>query len=141
MPKNFSNQANKATDKHVGSRVRMRRLMINMTQEGLAHELGLTFQQVQKYEKGANRVSASKLVQMAQIMKTSIDFFFEGLPHWDGSTQTVGHDLTTNFFKLQHTTELANLYIAMDNAARLAVLEVARSLVRAADSSVLRAAE
>jgi transcriptional regulator with XRE-family HTH domain len=69
-----------ATDVHVGRRMRMRRLMMHMSQEVFAAELGVTFQQVQKYEKGVNRVSASRLQQAAQILQVPVQFFFEGLP-------------------------------------------------------------
>jgi transcriptional regulator with XRE-family HTH domain len=64
-------------DVHVGNRVRMRRMLIGMSQEKLGERLGLTFQQVQKYEKGSNRVSASRLYQMAQILGVPVQFFFE----------------------------------------------------------------
>jgi transcriptional regulator with XRE-family HTH domain len=66
------------TDRHVGARVRMRRLMLDMTQTELADGLGLTFQQVQKYEKGANRIGASRLQHIAEILQVPISFFFEG---------------------------------------------------------------
>jgi len=68
-------------DKHVGSRVRMRRMMLGMSQEKLGDALGLTFQQVQKYEKGTNRIGASRLQQIGQILQVSVSFFFEGAPH------------------------------------------------------------
>jgi transcriptional regulator with XRE-family HTH domain len=67
-------------DRHVGSRVRMRRMMLGMSQEKLGDALGLTFQQVQKYEKGANRIGASRLQQISQILQVSVSFFFEGAP-------------------------------------------------------------
>src|SRR5580698_8657448 len=67
-------------DKHVGSRVRMRRMMLSMSQEKLGDALGLTFQQVQKYEKGTNRIGASRLQQIAQILQVPVSFFFEGAP-------------------------------------------------------------
>jgi transcriptional regulator with XRE-family HTH domain len=67
-------------DKHVGSRVRMRRMMLKMSQEKLGDALGLTFQQVQKYEKGSNRIGASRLQQIAQILQVPVAFFFEGAP-------------------------------------------------------------
>ncbi|HET9717190.1 MAG TPA: helix-turn-helix transcriptional regulator [Pseudolabrys sp.] len=67
------------TDKYVGSRVRMRRLMLGMSQEKLGEKLGLTFQQVQKYEKGTNRIGASRLQHIAQILKVPVSFFFEGV--------------------------------------------------------------
>ena len=67
-------------DKHVGSRVRMRRMMLSMSQEKLGGALGLTFQQVQKYEKGTNRIGASRLQQISQILQVPVAFFFEGAP-------------------------------------------------------------
>src|ERR1700737_2070799 len=72
-------------DKHVGSRVRMRRMMLAMSQEKLGDALGLTFQQVQKYEKGTNRIGASRLQQISQILQVPVEFFFEGSPSVDGS--------------------------------------------------------
>ncbi len=68
-------------DRHVGSRVRMRRMMLNMSQEKLGDALGLTFQQVQKYEKGTNRIGASRLQQISQILQVPVAFFFEGQPN------------------------------------------------------------
>ncbi|MGO4707135.1 helix-turn-helix domain-containing protein [Microvirga sp. 2MCAF38] len=67
-------------DKHVGSRVRLRRTMIAMSQETLAEALGLTFQQVQKYEKGVNRIGASRLLGIARMLGVGVDYFFEDLP-------------------------------------------------------------
>ena len=67
-------------DRHVGSRVRMRRMMLSMSQEKLGDALGLTFQQVQKYEKGTNRIGASRLQQISQILQVPVAFFFEGAP-------------------------------------------------------------
>ena len=67
-------------DVHVGARLRMRRVLQGMSQEKLGEKLDLTFQQVQKYEKGANRVSASRLYQIGEILKVPVDFFFDGLP-------------------------------------------------------------
>jgi transcriptional regulator with XRE-family HTH domain len=71
-------------DKHVGSRVRMRRMMLGMSQEKLGDALGLTFQQVQKYEKGTNRIGASRLQQISHILQVPVAFFFEGAPHLAG---------------------------------------------------------
>src|SRR5450432_2229857 len=72
--------ANLAVDKYVGSRLRMRRNMMGISQEKLGDALGLTFQQVQKYEKGMNRISASRLQHMSQILQVPVPFFFEGAP-------------------------------------------------------------
>src|SRR5262245_11635657 len=68
-------------DQHVGRRVRMRRKMLAMSQQKLGAALGLTFQQVQKYERGANRIGASRLQQMSHILQVPVEFFFEGAPN------------------------------------------------------------
>ena len=72
------------TDKHVGSRVRMRRMMLGMSQEKLGDALGLTFQQVQKYEKGTNRIGASRLQHISRILQVPVSFFFDGAPEIPG---------------------------------------------------------
>lgn len=77
-------------DKHVGSRVRMRRMMLSMSQEKLGDALGLTFQQVQKYEKGTNRIGASRLQAIANILQVPVSFFFEGAPHSPGGHASTG---------------------------------------------------
>ena len=73
------------TDKHVGSRVRMRRIMLDMSQTDLGNGIGLTFQQVQKYEKGTNRIGADRLQQIARILQVPVAFFFEGSPRESGA--------------------------------------------------------
>ena len=80
----MSRSAINPTDKHVGSRLRMRRLMLDMSQTDIADALGLTFQQVQKYEKGSNRISASRLQHISQILQVPVPFFFEGAPAASG---------------------------------------------------------
>jgi transcriptional regulator with XRE-family HTH domain len=72
-------------DKHVGSRVRMRRMMLGMSQGELGDLLGITFRQVQKCEKGTNRIGAGRLQQMAHILQVPVAFFFEGAPHVAGT--------------------------------------------------------
>ena len=67
-------------DRHVGSRVRMRRMLLKMSQEKLGEALGLTFQQIQKYEKGLNRIGASRLQQISKTLNVPPSFFFEGAP-------------------------------------------------------------
>lgn len=72
-------KAPNSIDKHVGSRVRMRRMMLAMSQVKLGEALGLTFQQVQKYETGTNRIGASRLEQISHILQVPVEFFFEGV--------------------------------------------------------------
>lgn len=76
-------------DKHVGSRVRMRRVLLGMSQEKLGEALNLTFQQVQKYEKGTNRIGASRLQQIAGTLNVPPSFFFDGAPAFDGGGETT----------------------------------------------------
>ncbi|MGA7117310.1 MAG: helix-turn-helix transcriptional regulator, partial [Hyphomicrobium sp.] len=66
-------------DKHVGERVRMRRMLLGMSQERLGEKLGLTFQQVQKYEKGVNRIGASRLFDLAQVLGVPIQYFYDSM--------------------------------------------------------------
>src|SRR4029078_4728881 len=76
-------------DKHVGSRVRMRRMMLAMSQEKLGDALVLMFTQVKKYEKGTNRIGASRLQQISHILQVPVAFFFEGAPNLHGSTEEM----------------------------------------------------
>ena len=87
MPQTTAKTLN-STDKHVGARVRMRRLMLGLSQTKLGDALQLTFQQVQKYEKGANRIGAGRLQQIGNILQVPVSFFFEGAP------DTLGHKRT-----------------------------------------------
>ena len=80
-------------DKHVGSRVRMRRMMLGMSQEKLGDALGLTFQQVQKYEKGSNRIGASRLQQISHILQVPVSFFFEGARRLPAGSRLRGSPL------------------------------------------------
>jgi transcriptional regulator with XRE-family HTH domain len=84
----MSTKAPNPVDKYVGSRVRMRRIMLGMSQEKLGEALGLTFQQIQKYEKGTNRVGASRIQQISEILQVPVSFLFEGGP--SGTTSGNG---------------------------------------------------
>ena len=77
-------------DKHVGSRLRMRRKMLGLSQGRLGEVLNITFQQVQKYEKGTNRISASRLQHISHILQVPVPFFFEGAPHQPGQPRGAG---------------------------------------------------
>ena len=83
-------KARNPIDKHVGSRVRMRRMMLGMSQSKLGDGLGLSFQQVQKYEKGTNRMGASCLQQISHILQIPVPFFFEGAPQHTGQSKGNG---------------------------------------------------
>jgi transcriptional regulator with XRE-family HTH domain len=93
----MSKKAPNPIDRHVGSRVRMRRMMLSMSQTKLGDALGLTFQQVQKYEKGTNRISASRLHQSAHILQVPVTFFFEGVPSVPAAPQVKGTTPTPDY--------------------------------------------
>jgi transcriptional regulator with XRE-family HTH domain len=84
-------------DKYVGSRIRMRRLLIGMSQEKLGDAIGLTFQQVQKYEKGTNRVGASRLQQISSALGVTPGFFFEGVPNAGNERRANEADAMPNY--------------------------------------------
>ena len=108
-------------DKHVGSRVRMRRQMLAMSQEKLGAALGLTFQQVQKYEKGATRISASRLQQISHILQTSVEFFFEGAPNASAPHGSNKSELwmaqIDDFVSDPDGLRLIGAFLRIDNAA------------------------
>jgi len=97
-------------DRHVGSRVRMRRILLGMSQEKLGEALGLTFQQVQKYEKGTNRIGASRLQQISKTLNVPPSFFFDGAPTDEGagsahSVSGVAEESSTYVFDFISTAE------------------------------------
>jgi transcriptional regulator with XRE-family HTH domain len=108
-----------ATDKHVGRRVRMRRMMLGMSQTKLGAGLGLTFQQVQKYEKGTNRISASRLQQISDILRVEIPFFFEGLPDVSGlsgkDTAPPSPSYVSDYLATSDGLSLTKSFMAIDN--------------------------
>ena len=102
-------------DVHVGARIRMRRLLLGMNQETLANALGLTFQQVQKYEGGANRVSASRLSAMAEILGVPISYFFGDLRPDDAELSPADRQWREHLQKPE-TIEFIRLYYAIPDA-------------------------
>jgi transcriptional regulator with XRE-family HTH domain len=120
-------------DVHVGSRIRMRRQLINMSQERLGELLGITFQQVQKYEKGANRISASRLFYTAKTLGVPINFFFEGLPGIEGETGLKEPGSPDEFMANMMTPEgiqLAKAFRGADTATkRKLIAAMARMIV------------
>jgi transcriptional regulator with XRE-family HTH domain len=115
-------------DVHVGNRVRMRRLLLGMNQETLANALGLTFQQVQKYEGGANRVSASRLSAMAEILGVPISYFFGDLRPDDASVSPEDQRWREHLQRPE-TIEFIRLYYAIpDQKIRRQFLEMTKVL-------------
>src|SRR6266480_200428 len=107
-------------DKHVGSRVRMRRMMLAMSQTKLGDGLDLTFQQVQKYEKGTNRIGASRLQQISHILQVPVAFFFEGAPSVPGAPKAKGSapslDYVTDFLTTRDGLALIKAFTQIKNA-------------------------
>jgi transcriptional regulator with XRE-family HTH domain len=116
------------TDEYVGKRIRQRRMMLDVSQSGLGDALGLTFQQVQKYEKGTNRVSASKLQTIANFLKVPVSFFFEGSPaDPNGGRKTASPEFT--FADLLATSDGVALCTAFDKIESKAVRRSVVSLI------------
>jgi transcriptional regulator with XRE-family HTH domain len=106
------------TDKHVGARVRMRRMMLSMSQEKLGDALGLTFQQVQKYEKGTNRIGASRLQHIATILQVPVAFFFEGAPrpsHGSGMADAPSPAYVSDFLATTDGLSLTKAFMRIKN--------------------------
>lgn len=123
--------AHNSVDVHVGERLRKRRTLLRVSQEKLGDQIGVTFQQIQKYEKGANRIGAGQLFQIASFLRVDLGYFFEGLngaPSEGFSEATVagisaadidGHELSRAFARIK------------DPRARRALVDLARSLADA----------
>jgi transcriptional regulator with XRE-family HTH domain len=115
-------------DIHVGKRIRMRRLLLGMNQETLANGLGLTFQQVQKYEAGTNRVSASRLSAMADVLGVSISFFFGDL-QLDDNPGTPDQQEARERMQRSESIELIRLYYSIsDPEVRRRFLDLVKSV-------------
>lgn len=121
-------------DVHVGSRVRLRRSLMGMSQEALGDALGLTFQQVQKYEKGTNRICASTLFRLSVILDVPVSFFFDAMPD-EGQTPMVSAVAGANSDQL-HSTETLPLLRAFqrikDREVRQKVSALVKTLAAAA---------
>lgn len=126
-------------DLHVGARIRMRRKLLAVSQERLAEQLGLTFQQVQKYERGANRVSASKLYEIARALQTSVAYFFEGLADTQGGQAGISDGAAAFMHELVMTPEgleLAALFPKLKRGRiRRRVLDLVKALAEDEEES------
>jgi transcriptional regulator with XRE-family HTH domain len=119
-------------DLHVGGRVRMRRKFLGMSQEGLANSIDLTFQQVQKYERGSNRISASKLHDISKVLKAPIGYFFEGLGESEPSerfSEAESEQYINAFLMTTEGIELAGSFPRIRSPKhRRRILELVRAL-------------
>ncbi len=118
-------------DRHIGNRVRARRVTLGMSQEKLADALGLTFQQVQKYEKGTNRIGAGRLLHIAGILDVSIEFFFEGLPGCSAGG-LPGDSVMAEFLTIPESDRLVRGFLRLkDGEARRKVADLVEWLASA----------
>lgn len=135
-------KAANSIDAHVGSRVRYRRTAINMSQEKLGELLGVTFQQVQKYEKGANRVGASRLFQIATLLGVSVQYFFEGIEQSEWNAGSLNEETvifrppgTENPDLSDEISQLCSAYIKIrSDGARQRILDLVETLSLEAES-------
>lgn len=115
-------------DVHVGARLRQRRTLLGMSQEKLGEAVALTFQQIQKYERGANRIGASRLYQLGQVLDVKVDYFFDEMP---GEVEKTGGDYAAP----AAASKLATVQMA-DPMARRETLELVRAYYRIEDPKV-----
>ncbi|MGI9354371.1 MAG: helix-turn-helix domain-containing protein [Rhizobiaceae bacterium] len=120
-------------DVHVGGRVRLRRTMLRISQEVLGKELGVTFQQVQKYEKGTNRISASKLYEICQALSVQVSFFFEGISvgtsRVAGLAEADGAAYKADFLSTSESVKLNLAFQRIDNPAlRRQIVDLAKTV-------------
>jgi len=122
-------------DAHVGSRVRLRRMLLGMSQERLGESMGLTFQQVQKYEKGVNRIGASRLFQIAKILDVPVQFFFEEAPQTGeagpvrGMAEPDSEAFILEFLNSREGLELNRAFVKIaDPKVRKSVVDLVRAL-------------
>jgi transcriptional regulator with XRE-family HTH domain len=125
-------------DLHVGSRVRLRRKVLGVSQESLAADLGLTFQQIQKYERGTNRVSASKLYEIARSLQTTTSYFFEGFADPNsGEAKTpeyIEEKAAVDFLMTPEGLEMAALFPKIAKGkVRRRILDLVRAVSEEAD--------
>jgi transcriptional regulator with XRE-family HTH domain len=122
-------------DRHVGSRVRMRRMMVGMSQEKLGEACGITFQQIQKYEKGTNRMGASRLHHIARVLDVPIEFFYEGASSDQGSNGPImvdGSRSMTDFLATSEGLGLVRAFTAIkDPKVRLRIVDLAKAVADA----------
>ena len=139
----MSPKAPGALDRYVGNRMRVRRLEVGMSQEKLGEALGITFQQVQKYENGTNRVSISRLHQIAQALETPISYFYEGAADGlDAGGSLADPELAgvaSDFLKLGEGRALMRSFVGMTTAQRRQVIEFVRQIAGDVESPARKA--
>lgn len=115
-------------DVHVGKRIRHRRWMVGITQQQLAEAVGIKFQQIQKYETGANRVSASRLWDIADALDVDVSFFFEGLESENVAQEDTGESMPADLLADKEALDLVRSYYAIPENQRRRLFELARVL-------------
>ena len=134
-PRGGSRRAN-PMDVHVGTRVRLRRMLLGMSQEKLGEHLGLTFQQVQKYEKGVNRIGASRLFDLAKVLGVPVQFFYDEAPAGThgadamiGFAEQPGESYVVEFLGSRDGLELNKAFARIkDQRVRRSIVDLVRSL-------------
>jgi transcriptional regulator with XRE-family HTH domain len=120
-------------DIHVGSRVRLRRMMLGMSQEKLGEALGITFQQIQKYEKGTNRIGASRLQHIATVLTVPVAFFFEDAPGTPAEAASLaesgGRDYVVDFLSSSEGVQLNKAFVRIKDAKlRRRIIDLVRAV-------------
>ncbi len=113
-------------DLHLGKRLRRRRRLLGLTQQQLAMQVGIRFQQIQKYECGANRISAARLWQLSEALETPVSYFYDGLA--EALEQQVSRPERSDMFSRKETLDLIQAYYQLEERPRRRLLDLAKSL-------------
>lgn len=115
-------------DYHVGKRLRRRRRLLGLTQQTLGELVGIRFQQIQKYECGANRISAARLFELSEALSVPIQYFYEGLSEQDDKIQDAPEFIAPDVLSKKETMDLVRAYYSMEEGPRKHLLDLAKSL-------------
>ena len=113
-------------DLHLGKRLRRRRRLLGLTQQQLANSVGIRFQQIQKYECGANRISAARLWELAEALQTPVSYFYDGLA--EALEQQATRPERSDMFSRKETLDLIQAYYQLEERPRRRLLDLAKSL-------------
>lgn len=126
----MSKKSPNPTDAHVGKRIKIRRMMLNISQGDLGEHSGITFQQIQKYERGTNRVSASRLQEFAKLLQVPVSFFFDGLPSYDAKkSKAAPENLAQQLLSTREGIDLTKAFISInDKSLRRSIVSLVEQI-------------
>jgi len=125
-------------DYHVGKRLRRRSRLLGLTQQSLGEMVGIRFQQIQKYECGANRISAARLFELSEALSVPIQYFYEGLSERNDTIRDAPEFIAPDVLSKKETMDLVRAYYSMEEGPRKHLLDLAKSLQTEAEQAGIR---